>query len=116
MPYCPYCRKEQPGVEDRCPECGHLLLPQSPAWKPFDPMEPLVRVHTVYSEPQAFLLKGLLEQEGIPVVIQREAGPVFGLTVDGLGAHRLLVPESLAAEAHEILAVYGAEQPGDEAR
>lgn len=115
MPYCPECRKERPEAGETCPECGHLLLPKAPAWKAFDPREPLVRVHTAYGEPQALLLKGLLEQEGIPVAIQREAGPVLGLTVDGFGAHRLLVPESLAAEAREILAAYGAEDLSAEA-
>ncbi|MGC8874262.1 MAG: putative signal transducing protein [Chloroflexia bacterium] len=106
MPYCPNCRKEQPEPAETCPDCGHLLLPARPVWRPFDPSEPLVVAWTAYGEPQAFLLKGLLEQEGIPVAIQREAGPLLGLTLDGFGAHRLLVPESLLAEAREILEAY----------
>jgi hypothetical protein len=83
-----------------------LLLPERPTWKAFDPLEPLVSVCTVYGELQAFLLKGLLEQEGIPVAIQREAGPVLGLTLDGFGAHQLLVPESLLPEAREVVAAF----------
>lgn len=108
MPYCTYCRQTYPEGEEHCPACGHLLLPQKPAWRTYDPDEPLVVVHTAYGEPQAYLVKGQLEQEGIPVLLQYEAaGRVFGLTVDGMGAHRLLVPESLAEEAREILEAFG---------
>jgi hypothetical protein len=82
-------------------------LPERPVWRTFDPSEELVVLRTVHDELQAQLLKGQLELEGIPVVIQFEAaGRVLGVTVDGLGEQRLLVPESLVAEAEEILAAY----------
>ncbi|MBN1485367.1 MAG: DUF2007 domain-containing protein [Chloroflexia bacterium] len=107
MPYCPHCRQEYLEAIDQCPECGRLLLPKKPVWRPYDPEEPLSVVRTVYNEPLAYLLKGQLEQEGIPVHVQFEAaGRVYGLTVDGLGANRLMVPESLAAEAEEILQAF----------
>lgn len=107
MAYCRHCQQEFPDPLplEKCPVCGHLLLPRKPIWRSYDPREPLEKVCTVQGEPEAEMLKGLLEQEGIPVVILREsAGLVFGVTIDGLGAQRLLVPKSLAAAAREILA------------
>jgi len=104
MAFCMRCRQEYPEASEQCPVCGSLLR-QRPAWRPYDRQEPLDQVYTAYGELEAELLKGQLELEGIPVVIIREsAGLVYGLTIDGLGAQRLMVPRSLATEAREILA------------
>jgi len=67
--------------------------------------EQLVTVCTVrYMEAQ--IMKGRLESEGIPVLLNYEsAGLVYGLTVDGLGEVKVMVPEHLAEEAREILGV-----------
>lgn len=108
MPYCSHCRREVPSSEgERCPECGRLLLAQEPSWRPFDPQEPFAVVRIVHNELVAHLLRGQLEMEGIPATIQYEAaGHVLGLTVDGLGEHRVMVPESLMQEAEETLAAF----------
>ena len=51
-------------------------------------------------------MKSHLESEGIPSILQYEsAGLVYGITVDGLGQTKILVPEHLAQEAKEILGV-----------
>ncbi len=65
--------------------------------------EPLVTVRTAkYLEAQ--IIKGRLESEGIPVLLSYEsAGLVYGLTIDGLGEARIMVPQHLAEEAREIL-------------
>jgi hypothetical protein len=65
--------------------------------------EPLVTVRTAkYLEAQ--IIKGRLESEGIPVLLSYEsAGLVYGITVDGLGQVKIMVPEHLAEEAREIL-------------
>jgi hypothetical protein len=65
--------------------------------------ERLVNVRTTrYMEAQ--IIKGHLESEGIPVLLSYEsAGLVYGLTVDGLGEVKIMVPEHLAEEAKEIL-------------
>jgi len=65
--------------------------------------ERLVNVRTTrYMEAQ--IIKGHLESEGIPVLLSYEsAGLVYGLTVDGLGEVKIMVPERLAEEAKEIL-------------
>lgn len=55
---------------------------------------------------EAHVIKGRLESEGIPVLLSYEsAGLVYGLTVDGLGEVRVMVPKQLAEEAREILGV-----------
>ena len=63
----------------------------------------LVTVRTTgYMEAQ--IIKGRLESEGIPVLLSYEsAGLVYGITVDGLGEVKIMVPKHLAEEAKEIL-------------
>ena len=59
---------------------------------------------TVQGELTAGVIKSHLESEGIPVILQYEsAGKVFGLTVDGLGEVKILVPVGLAEEAKRII-------------
>ena len=67
--------------------------------------EPLVTVRTAkYMEAQ--IIKGRLESEGIPVLLSYEsAGLVYGITVDGLGEVKIMVPKALAKEAKEILGI-----------
>jgi len=52
----------------------------------------------------AELYRSKLTAWGIPVLLKYEsAGPVFGITVDGLGEVAIMVPAELAAEAVELL-------------
>lgn len=54
---------------------------------------------------EATIVKGRLESQDIPAVIQQEAlGTVLALTVGPLGSARVLVPEPLANQALNILA------------
>jgi hypothetical protein len=54
---------------------------------------------------EAVVIRGRLESEGIPAVLQQEAlGAVLGLTVGPLGSARVFVPEPLAEQALAILA------------
>ena len=66
---------------------------------------PLVTVCTArYLEAQ--IIKGRLESEGIPVLLSYEsAGLIYGLTIDGLGEVKIMVPKRLAEEAKEILGI-----------
>ena len=53
---------------------------------------------------EAQVIQGRLESEGIPVLLSYEsAGLVYGLTVDGLGEVKIMVPELLATRARDIL-------------
>ena len=57
---------------------------------------------------EAQIIKGRLETEGIPVLLSYEsAGLVYGLTIDGLGEVKVMVPKRLAKEAKEILEISG---------
>ena len=54
---------------------------------------------------QAEIVKGLLESSDIPVLLDYESiGPVYGLTLDGLGEVRIFVPEEKAEDAIALLA------------
>jgi hypothetical protein len=64
-----------------------------------------VVIRTNISPGEAVVIRGRLESEGIPAVVQQEAvGSVLGLTVGPLGSARVLVPEPQAEQALEILA------------
>lgn len=64
----------------------------------------LICVRTCQGWDLAQIFKGKLEAAEIPVLLKYEsAGLVFGITVDGLGEVRILVPEAYAAEAKALL-------------
>ena len=64
----------------------------------------LVEVLVAQGQIAAEVVKSHLEGEGIPVLLKYEsAGPIFGITVDGLGKVRIMVPEELAEEAKRII-------------
>ena len=70
--------------------------------------ESLVAVRTTnYME--AHIIKGRLESEGVPALLRYEsAGLVYGITVDGLGQVKVMVPQHLADQAKEILGLVDA--------
>ena len=69
----------------------------------------LVTVYTAFGQLEAHVIKTKLESAGIPALLDYEsAGVVLGITVDGLGEVRVMVPEALAQEAEELLS-----QPAD---
>ena len=64
----------------------------------------LVRVQTTNGIQEAEILKKMLESYGIPVTLRYESyGRVAGITVDGLGAVDIIVPENRVQEALELL-------------
>jgi hypothetical protein len=62
---------------------------------------------TVYVEQgllRAQVIKAKLEDAGIPVLLEYESiGPLYGITVDGLGQVRILVPNRHADEARDLI-------------
>ena len=61
-------------------------------------------IQIVQGELTAQVMKTHLESEGIPVLLEYEsAGIVYGLTVDGLGQVKILVPQKFVEEAKQIL-------------
>jgi len=64
----------------------------------------LIQVAVTSGLLQAEIIKGKLETNGIPVLLEYESlGPVMGLTLDGLGQVRVLVPEDQAEIARALL-------------
>jgi len=53
---------------------------------------------------RAQVIKTKLEEAGIPVLLKYESvGPVIGITVDGLGEVRILVPSRYADAARVLI-------------
>jgi hypothetical protein len=52
----------------------------------------------------AHIYKSKLDAAGIPALLQYDsAGPVLGITIDGMGEVRIMVPEPYALEARDLL-------------
>lgn len=65
----------------------------------------MVTVYVAWGQPEAEIVRGRLESEGIPAILRYEsAGLVYGLTVDGLGKVEVLVPAAFASVAKALLA------------
>lgn len=74
------------------------------------PNTEMTTVYVANGQPEAEIIKGRLETEGIPVMLRYEsAGLVYGLIIDGLGQVKVQVPSYLAQEANEILTTDEAE-------
>ena len=66
--------------------------------------EQFTTIYVARGQPEAQIIKGRLEHEGIPAVLRYEsAGLVLGITVNGLGQVEVQVPSSHAEEARQIL-------------
>jgi hypothetical protein len=65
----------------------------------------LVTIH-ISRRGVAEIIKGRLESEGIPVMLSYEsAGLVCGLTINGWGEVKIMVPAPLAKEARKVLGI-----------
>lgn len=63
-----------------------------------------VVIKKVQGESVANIIKSHLESEGIPVFLKYEsAGIIYGITVDGIGEVKILVPQESAEEAMKII-------------
>lgn len=66
--------------------------------------EQLVEVYRARGEAEAQVIKGLLASYDIPCLLQSNAAPsVHMFTVDGMGEVRVMVRESMADEARELI-------------
>jgi hypothetical protein len=72
----------------------------------------LVIVKIVQGQLIADVIKSHLESEGIPVLLEYEsAGIVYGITADGIGEVKILVPAEFAEEARAIIQPRDTEEP-----
>ena len=77
--------------------------------------ERMVDVYRAFSEGEAYIIKGKLEESGIRCVLRSNAAPsVYVMTVDGMGEVRVSVLESNAEEARRIIAEVPQEPDGGE--
>ena len=66
-----------------------------------------IMVTSVSGEMQAELMRGLLEAQGIPVLLMQEsAGRAIGITNSPLGEVEILVSKSNIQDAREVIAKY----------
>ncbi len=110
---CIHCGEEDQPAFGTCAICGATLLagtaPVSVARGlqqevNDSPSKKLVVAYVTAGELRAQIVKGMLEGAGIPAILKYEsAGVVYGLTVDGLGEVKILVPESWHEKAAELL-------------
>jgi hypothetical protein len=69
-----------------------------------DTEEKLVTVYRACGQPEAEIVRGRLEIEGIQALLKYESiGSVYGLTVDGLGQVEVQVPARFVSRAREII-------------
>lgn len=70
-------------------------------------MQKADRLTTVFkaaNQVEAELVKGMLEVNGIPALLKYESlGPVYGLTVDGLGQVEVQVPYKYVKDAGSLI-------------
>jgi hypothetical protein len=72
--------------------------------KKWNKKQGLVEVCVTSGLLQAEIIKGKLETNGIPALLEYESlGPVMGFTLDGLGQVRVLVHEDKAEVARALL-------------
>ena len=63
-----------------------------------------VEVYRASGEAEAQVIKGLLESNGIPCLLKSNAAPsVHMFTIDGMGEVKVMVWESVAEEARQLI-------------
>ena len=66
--------------------------------------EKIVEVYKAPSEMEAQVIKGMLESYGIPCFLKSNAAPSVHLfTVDGMGEVKVMVLESMAGDARNLI-------------
>jgi hypothetical protein len=74
----------------------------------------MVEVYLARNEMEAQVIKGLLGSFDIPCFMKSNAAPsVHTFTMDGMGEVRIMVLESLAEKARELILKDGQEAPED---
>jgi hypothetical protein len=77
--------------------------------------ERLAVVYRAFSEAEAYIIKGKLEENGIPCILKSNAAPsVYVFTIDGMGEIKVCVPESMAEAARRLVEEVSQEPDGGE--
>jgi hypothetical protein len=79
-----------------------------------EPGDKLVTIYQAMGQPEAEIIRGRLEVEGILAIFKYESlGSVYGLTVNGLGQVKVQVPAKYADRALELISVDAGETEMD---
>jgi hypothetical protein len=105
--YCPQCQAEFRGGFTECSDCHVPLLAGTPPAEPsgrFDPALDLVVILETNDSIQLALVKGLLEEAGIPYFVLGQIATLVQ-DVDGFLRKwvRVQIPRDREAEAREML-------------
>ena len=66
--------------------------------------EQMTEVYLAFGEAEARFIKSVLEDNGIPCLLKSSAAPsVHVITVDGMGETKVMVWESMAEMARELI-------------
>ena len=105
MLFCPICRCEYEDGAERCLDCNSALVEELPPEdEGIDPEASLVEVYQAAGDEEALIVKALLESEGIWCSLSSDVPhSVIPLTVDGLGAVRILVSEGDSNRAEQLI-------------
>ena len=75
-----------------------------------EPGDKLITIYQAMGQPEAEIIKGRLEVEGIlALLIYESIGTVYGLTVNGLGQVKVQVPAKYSDKALEIISAEAGE-------
>jgi hypothetical protein len=103
MPFCPKCCYEYFDGTPRCPDCDVELVDKLPP-EPVYSDEEKVTVFVARDEMEAKIVKGVIEDAGIPVWEKSDiVKAVDPLTVGPLSQEGLAVPVSRADEARKAI-------------
>ncbi|MEW6456826.1 MAG: DUF2007 domain-containing protein [Acidobacteriota bacterium] len=70
----------------------------------FNKEEKWIEIYTANGKTEADIIKSKLESEDIPVFLKYDViGTIFGITLNGLGKVKILVPELKSEEAKILL-------------
>jgi hypothetical protein len=101
MPFCPNCRSEYVAGKTICPDCDIPLVAKLNA-DDNDEAEWEV-VYESATEIDADMIRGRLEDEGIPARVFSQADHALGLTVGDLAVVRVLVHPDDADDARALV-------------
>jgi hypothetical protein len=105
LPYCPICGSEYEAGVESCTDCDSPLVERPPLENPdADPDATLVEICEASGDKEAFVIRGLLESEGIWCSLGSDIPhTVLPINVDGLGTVRIFVSEKDAERAVQLI-------------
>lgn len=107
MPYCPVCRYEYVKSMTTCPDCDVNLVDELPEEIVEEEHEPeiineeTVAIYTAEAGLEASIIRGILDEAGIPVKVKGDVRALFYL--GKLDDDVIEVPVSRAEEAKKLI-------------